>query len=111
MKYLRIIFLVTLVFSCKNQHDTDENQRVKNEGAYIDIPFVQEHHEGYMVDEKTSGANDVRAIQPDRDDNIWIATKSGAFLKKRDSRQWELMIAGRDQGPAYDIKTDKHNIV
>ena len=111
MKYLTMIFLVTLVFSCKNQHNPDENQDVKSNGAYIDIPFVQEYHEGYIVDEKISGANDVRAIQPDRDDNIWIATKSGAFMKNQASRQWQLMISGRDQGPAYDIKTDNHGVI
>ncbi|MCK4991871.1 MAG: hypothetical protein KAS29_15335, partial [Bacteroidales bacterium] len=111
MKPLKIVLLVTLVFSCNSQLDTDENQEAKNETAYIDIPFVQEYHEGYMVDEKIPGANDVRAIHPDRDDHIWIATRAGAFMKKQGSRQWTLMISGKDQGPAYDIKTDNHNVV
>ncbi len=111
MQRITIFFLVILVFSCKNQHSTDENQDVKNEGAYIDIPFVQEYHEGYIVDEKTPGTNDVRAIQPDRNDNIWIGTKSGAYMKNQDGRQWKLMISGADQGPAYDINTDLHGVV
>ena len=111
MKSLKIVFLLSLVFSCNNPHYTDENQEVINEGAYIDIPFIQEYHEGYLVDEKNSGANDVRAIQADSNDKIWIASKSGTYMKNQGSRQWKLMISGSDQGPAYDIKTDKHNVV
>ena len=30
------------------------------------MPFVQEYHEGFQVDEKITEANDVRAIQPDK---------------------------------------------
>ena len=55
MRYLKFIFLESLVFSCTNQHAPDKNQDVKSEGPYIDIPFVQEYHEGYLVDEKNSG--------------------------------------------------------
>ena len=80
-----ILFLLALAFSCNNLHDTNGNQEAKNEGPDIDIPFAQDYHEGYMVDEKASGANDVRAIQADGNDNIWIASKSGAFMKKQDS--------------------------
>ncbi|MEA3478580.1 MAG: regulator, partial [Bacteroidota bacterium] len=111
MRYLKFVFLTSLVFSCTYQSDSDKNQDVKDQGPYMDIPFIQEFHDGYMVDEEIAGANDVRAIQADGDNRIWIASKAGAYMKKPDSRHWELVISGSDQGPAYDIKTDKQNIV
>ena len=111
MRYVRFIFIVSLVFSCTNQHDPDKNPDVMSEGPYRDIPFIQEYHDGYVVDEKIAGSNDVRAIHADQDGRIWIASKAGAFMKNQDSRQWNLMISGADRGPAYDLKTDKNNVV
>ena len=111
MRYLKLIPLVTLVFSCTYQADPDKDQDVKSQGPYMDIPFIQEYHDGYMVDEKIVGANDVRAIQADGENKIWIACRAGIYMKKPDSRQWELMISGSDQGPAYDVRTDKNGIV
>ena len=88
MKYLKIIFLITLFFSCKNEQETNKNQDIENEGAYLDVPFEQEYHDGYIVDEKIADANKVRAIQPDYHNNIWIATKNGVYMKSQNSRQW-----------------------
>ncbi|MCK5102894.1 MAG: regulator, partial [Cyclobacteriaceae bacterium] len=106
MKLLQLIALITLLFACKNNSETSETKDVRNIDAYLDTPFIQEYHEGFIVDEKIREANDIRAIQPDKNDNIWIATKNGIYMKNPDSRQWELMITGTDQGPSYDIKVD-----
>ena len=73
-----------------------------------DVPFIQEYHEGFVIDEDIRAANDVRAIQPDNDDNIWIATRHGVFLKRPGHRAWHLMIEGERRGPAYDVKMDDH---
>ncbi len=110
MRYLTLILLASLVFSCAHQDKQDVIQNVQNEGPYMDIPFIQEYHDGYIVDEKKAGANDVRAIQADGDNNIWIASRSGTYMKDADSRQWELMIPGQNQGPAYDIDIDQHKV-
>ncbi len=111
MKILQLIALITLLFSCNKQQNSGTVLNVKNEGFYIDIPFTQEYHEGFIVDENERNANDVRAIQPDGNGNIWIATKHGVYMKKPDSRQWGLVITGSDQGPAYDIKVDEGGAV
>ena len=94
-----MIFLGTLVFSCNKQADPNDNQVGRGEGTYIDVPFVQEYHEGYIVDEQTPGANDVRAIQADRNDNIWIATKAGVYMKNRGSRHVEINDFRYGSGP------------
>jgi len=111
MRYLRYLLLMILVFSCKNQADPDTNQDKKSLSPYQDIPFIQEYHDGYVVDEKTAGANDVRAIYADSHGRIWIACRAGTYMKESDSRRWELMIQGSDQGPAYDIQGDEQNSV
>ena len=74
---------------------------------HLDEPFIQEYHEGYLVDTTNRDANDVRSIHPDKDGNIWIATKNGIYLKRHDSHVWNLMINGPEKGPSYDIKADK----
>ncbi len=107
MKFLQLVALMALLFSCNNQHDSEEIQDVKHESVYVDVPFTQEYHEGFIIDENIKIANDVRAIQPDQNDNIWAATKHGIYMKKPGSRQWDLMIKGADQGPTYDVKVDK----
>ncbi len=103
MKYLKLILLVGLIYSCTNENIVD-----KNEKNYMDKSFVQESHDGYIVDKEISCANDVRAIQVDKNDKVWIATKCGVYMKKPDSREWELMIKNAEKGPAYDVKTDSN---
>ncbi len=103
--------LVVALFACSPTPEKPAKIHETNTQAYIDKPFVQEYHEGYIVDKNIEDANDVRAIQPDDNGNIWIATKHGVYMKKPDSREWKLMISGVDQGPAYDVKIDKNNEV
>ena len=87
MKYIKLILFVGLLYSC-----TNENLDDKNEKSYLDKSFIQESHDGYIIDKEINCANDVRAIQVDKNDKVWIATKCGVYMKKPDSRQWELMI-------------------
>ncbi len=108
MKFLKLLSLLALLFACEARVDSTKNVKEKLIGPYTDTPFIQEHHAGFIVDENVVVANEVRAIQPDKNDNIWIATKNGVYMKKPDTRQWELMIEGEDLGPAYDVKTDKN---
>ena len=107
MKYLIILALSMLIFAC----DGNQQTKVKSEEPYKDIPFVQEYHEGFLVDGNNDDANNVRAIQPDQSGNIWIATKNGIYKKSPNSRQWNLMIDGEDQGPGYDVKIDQQGNV
>ena len=75
--------------------------------TYVDKPFVQEYHEAFMVADNSKGPNNVRAIQPHLDGSVWIATKSGIYQKEDGSREWKIVIAGDNQGPAYDVEIDK----
>jgi len=111
MRYLKFVFLASLVVSCTYPGDRDKNPLSKSQGPYMDDPFTQEFHDGYTIDEETPGANDVRAIQADGDQRIWIACRAGVYMKQPDSRHWELMIKGADRGPAYDIESDQQGVV
>ncbi len=109
MRCLKYLVLILLLVSCKNQADPEISQDVKNLRPYRDIPFIQEYHEGYTVDDKTDGANDVRAVFADGQDRIWIACRAGAYMKNPRSSHWEPVISGPDQGPAYDVQCDEQN--
>ncbi|WP_346756219.1 ligand-binding sensor domain-containing protein [Agaribacillus aureus] len=103
IRHLSPLALILFLTACAQPKQ--ENQEFAS--PYLDKPFIQEYHEGYVVDEATEAANDVRSIQPDGEGNIWIATKDGVYLKKPTGNKWELMIEGPDKGPAYDIKLDE----
>ena len=110
MRHAKYVLLVIMALSCTSTRDPDNERDTGNDGPYKDVPFVQEYHDGYVVDEEMAGANDVRAIQADQDGNIWIATGAGPYVKRPGSRQWELMIPGPDQGPAYDVEIDAQKV-
>ncbi|MCG8308401.1 MAG: regulator [Cytophagales bacterium] len=104
-RILQYAITVLLLVSCST------NSKVKHESDmafHRDVPFIQEYHEGFVIDEDIRASNDVRAILPDNDDNIWIATRHGVFMKKPGHRAWHLMIEGERRGPAYDVKMDDH---
>ncbi len=111
MRYIIFIPLVIFVFSCTDQNMPDKKHEEQSESSYVDVPFEQEYHDGYKVNENFKGANDVRAIKADREGRIWIASRAGTFMKNPGIRQWELMIKGADRGPAYDIDIDMHKHV
>ena len=111
MRVLITSLILTFLISCTNTIEPVEKPKAKKITAYIDKPFEQEYHDGYIINKKTTDANKVRAIHADDEDNIWIATKNGVYIKNNDSRQWDLMITGSNQGPAYDVKKDMQGFV
>jgi hypothetical protein len=75
--------------------------------TYTDVPFIQEYHEGFVIDKNIPDANDVRAVHVTQGGSVWIATKNGIYQKLPDTRDWSLMISGQSQGPAYDLDSDE----
>jgi len=106
MKKYFLLIILTLAISCNKKSSKISKTQIKNNVAYVDKSFIQEYHDGFIVSKKSKDANNVRAIQPDKNNDIWIATKHGVYKKKTDNREWILMINGTDQGPAYDVSTD-----
>ena len=72
--------------------------------------FEQEYHDAYVVGNDPLD-NDVRSIAVDQQGDVWIATASGVFRKKKESRIFELAIAGDDRGPAYSIAIETNGAV
>ncbi len=108
IKHFTSCLSILLLLSCSVNSKKSGNI---NSAKYSDSAFSQEYHDGYLIDSNNADANSVRSIEPDKMGNIWIATKDGVYKKKEGSREWELMITGASQGPAYDIEVDKSGSV
>ncbi|MGB5554062.1 MAG: two-component regulator propeller domain-containing protein [Flavobacteriaceae bacterium] len=106
MRKTVLLLAVTLLFSCNDQQKTVSQDPEQKSTRYIDVPFEQEYHEGFLVSSAQAEANDVRAIQPSSDGSIWIATKNGIYQKKPNSKEWDLQLSQSDQGPGYDVEVD-----
>lgn len=106
MKRIVCYMALALIFSCKEMVERDLSLAEGTDRPHIDRPFVQEYHEGFIIDPSDARANQVRAVQPDFGGNIWIATEKGIFKKAAAFREWRPMILASDQGPAYDIEID-----
>jgi hypothetical protein len=96
---LPVTFLPVLN-SCFNE--TAKTENIAGNEFYIDVPFIQETHEAFMISDRKED-NEVRSIAVDRNSNVWIATASGIFLKKTGTKFWEPVINGDDRGPAYSV--------
>lgn len=107
MYRLIFIILACILLSCNSARDNQKLTNIRN--YHTDFPFIQEYHEGFLVDAGLAAANDVRAIAVDQNENIWIATKNGVYRKSFEGQNWTLMISGEKQGPAYDVKVDNSN--
>ena len=93
--------LLSLLFACRN------DKSVGNEPSfYQDEPFSQEYHEAYPMED-----NDVRAILPDRDGNVWAATANGVFRKMKGSRNWVSLFDGDANGPSFALAQDSSGTV
>ncbi len=106
MSKINLLLLLTILISCNKESTEIKNEKQSIKSVYVDKPYSQEFHEGFLISKDINDANDVRAIQPDNKNNIWIATKHGVYQKKFDSRNWNLMILGDNLGPSYDVKLD-----
>ena len=67
-----------------------------------DIPFVQETHTAFPIGSDPE-SNEVRSIAVDHQQNIWIATANGIFMKMAESADWTPIITGVNRGPAYKV--------
>ncbi len=72
------------------------------EYSYPDTPFFQEYHEGYRLS-GSDKSNEIRSIVVGADSAIWVATASGVFRMKDDTRTWRKMINGDNAGPSYAV--------
>jgi ligand-binding sensor domain-containing protein len=106
MKKLHWIFLLAALIS---QQSCRKPSRVNiiDPTTYADTAFSQEYHEGYPLD--TDDKN-VRSIAIDSEDNVWITTRDGVFLKKKSDKQWTSVFPNEQQGPSFDVKTDQHSV-
>lgn len=106
-----IPLLIIMAGACNPGDQQSTHVQTTPIASYEDTPFIKEYHEGYIVDPSLPDANEVRAIHVDADQNIWVATKNGIYKKTPERRDWQLMISGAEQGPAYDIESDRDGAV
>ena len=108
LKNVALAIVAITGFSCSNQKEKAEP--VNSLATYIDVPFLQETHDGFIVGQNPSD-NEVRSIAVDGESTVWIATASGIFKKADGSRNWEPMITGDDRGPAYTVLIQENGLV
>lgn len=97
-KYRILILLSLLVAACMQPKPSVQEP----ENSTIDSPFVQESHVAFPVG-KGASANEVRSIAVDRQQNVWIATADGIFMKEVNSSEWKPVITGEERGPSYAV--------
>ena len=81
MNRLFLFAISILLISCNDKLDEANKSTSDVSTVYIDKPFVQEVHEGFIVNKNDAGANDVIAIKPYNSKKIWIANKNGVYQK------------------------------
>ncbi len=72
--------------------------------------FLQEYHRQYVAGQ-TAEANDILAIAVDSSENIWIATRAGAFQLEKGTETWQQKLPANQAGPVFDIAVDEHQVV
>jgi hypothetical protein len=100
--------LATGLPSCKTEAEKQEAKAQPS--IYEDVPFIQESHDAHFIS-NIPGDNEVRSIAVDLNSNIWIATASGIFYKKADSRTWQPVITDENRGPAYSVTVNPNGDV
>ena len=94
------VFLValTLLFGCNL-----DSVKKPTEEVYKDIPFVQESHDGFTLDDQGIHLP-VVDIHFDTEDRLWAATANGVFIKNAGSGNWEFPEINKEiQGPVFDL--------
>ena len=91
-----------LLASCQ-QKKQSVNPPDETSTFYRDTAFWQEYHEAYAVG-STPVDNEIRSIAVDSQENVWIATPSGVFVKKSNEKRWMNAIPQKDQGPSFAVE-------
>lgn len=96
-----LLFVLLAMVGCR---------RSSHEAAiYKDAPFEQETHEGFLLTEGTNPLP-VARIQLDEELTIWAATKSGVYIKKTGSSDWEFPEINKEiNGPVFDLIVTEKN--
>jgi len=99
------------VFACSSPSNNLDQANAGDLEYYNDVPFIQEYHEGFIIDQDKPAANDVRVVHADGNGNIWIATRNGVYVKAKNTQSWKCMLNGENQGPAYDVSSDSKGTI
>ena len=102
--FLAGIVACFLLWGCKEAKQSEAIE------TYQDTEFWQEFHEAYPVS-TIAAENEVRSIAVDQQQNVWIATASGVFMKKQGEAIWTSLQSGEDKGPAYSVSVDAKGTV
>lgn len=70
---------------------------------YLDDTFIQEYHDAFIIENDDAEANDVRSVYPDKEGNVWAATRKGTYRKVSDDRSWTQLV----DGSSYDVEGDE----
>jgi hypothetical protein len=97
-----IVFILITLLGCQLNNKT-VNQVIKGGQAYADSTFWQEYHEAFPVSTNSPKSNEVRSIVADFNNNIWIATADGIFVKKANESVWTTPFSEADQGPSFSV--------
>ena len=109
MKKVKVlIYLMSFItiVSCSD----DDGNNVNMKKVYIDSPFIQEIHIGYVVGTDNQ-SNDVRSIAIDSSENVWIATRGGVFMKGNNDDKWQTVQGKENSGPSFTVAVDSDNSV
>lgn len=101
---MRLYHLLLLLVCCAVQK-TATAQLSYASSSIADGYFWQEYHEPFPVS-NIAAENEVRSIASDpHTEAVWIATPAGIFKKEKDSKKWNKVIAGEEDGPAYTVQS------
>ena len=103
------VALFFTLYACTNPQSTQITAQ-NEDTVYYDTPFIQEYHEGFVIDEENTKANDVRSVAVAPSGEVWAATGNGVYRKAPENSQWQPMMQGEDQGPAYDVDFDDNAV-
>ena len=98
-----------LLASCQQKRQ-NINRPDDTVASYRDSAFWQEYHEAYAIG-SVPVDNEVRSIVVDNQENVWIATPSGVFVKKQNEKRWENAIPEKDQGPSFAVELGEDSAV
>lgn len=70
-----------------------------------DSAFWQEYHEPFPVGDRP-GDNEVRSIAVDGTRKVWVATRTGIFIKNAAERTWTPVLTEEDAGPSFSVVYD-----